>query len=96
VQIYATPPAATRSRERQALSGFDRVHLNAGATKTVEITVGPTALRRWNVEGKAYVVPAGQWTIAAGASASDIRQSISARKASTANSRRGRTPSWPA
>ena len=71
VQLYATPPAA---REHEALCGFDRVRLKAGEKRTVAITVPATALRRWSDEKKDYTVPAGDWTIAAGAASDDLRQ----------------------
>jgi beta-glucosidase len=74
VQLYATPPPGTRPREHRALCGFDRVHLKAGETRAVSLTVPRSALRRWSTEQKAYVIPSGQWTIGAGASSSDIRQ----------------------
>ena len=75
VQLYATPPAASHPREIRALCGFDRVHLKAGETRTVRVTVPATALRRWSDHDKDYHTPAGDWTIAVGASSADIRQS---------------------
>ena len=74
VQLYATPPPETRPREHRALCGFDRVHLKAGETKALSLTVPRSALRRWSTEKKAFVIPSGRWTIGAGASSSDIRQ----------------------
>jgi beta-glucosidase len=74
VQLYATPPAASHPREHRALCGFDRVHLKAGETRTISVTVPATALRRWSDHDKAYVTPSGDWTIAAGASSEDLRQ----------------------
>jgi beta-glucosidase len=74
VQLYATPPAASQPQETRALCGFRRVHLKAGEKQTVSITVPTIALRRWNVEKKAYAIPAGDWTLAAGASSADLRQ----------------------
>jgi beta-glucosidase len=74
VQLYAVPPAASHPREHEALCGFSRVHLAKGETKTVDITVPAVALRRWSTEKKDYVIPAGEWTIRAGASSADIRQ----------------------
>jgi len=71
VQLYATPPAA---REREALCGFSRVHLARGETKTVAITVPASALRRWSADKKDYAIPAGEWTVRAGASSADLRQ----------------------
>ena len=73
VQLYAVPPAA---RENQALCGFARVALKAGETRTVTRTVPATALRRWNTEKSEYFVPTGEWTIRAGASSADIRQTV--------------------
>ena len=74
VQLYATPPAASGPREHKALCGFSRVHLKAGERQTVTLTVPTTALRRWSSEKKDYAIPAGEWTLAAGASSADVRQ----------------------
>jgi beta-glucosidase len=76
VQFYATPPAAAQPREREALCGFRRVHLTKGETKTISVVVPATALRRWNDEQKAYVIPRGDWTLRAAASSADIRQTV--------------------
>ena len=74
VQLYATPPASSQPPEIRALCGFRRVHLKAGEKQTVTLTVPVVALRRWNVEQKAYAIPSGDWTVAAGASSADLRQ----------------------
>jgi len=74
VQLYATPPASSQPQEIRALCGFRRVHLNAGERQTVTMTVPFVALRRWDVEKKDYAIPSGEWTIAAGASSADLRQ----------------------
>jgi len=74
VQLYATPPASSQPQEIRALCGFTRVHLRAGERRTVEITVPAIALRRWDVAAKAYAVPSGDWTLSAGASSADLRQ----------------------
>jgi beta-glucosidase len=76
VQLYAVPPAASHPREHRALCGFQRVHLKAGGTQRVELTVPATALRRWSDDARDYVTPSGEWTIGAGASSADIRQSV--------------------
>jgi beta-glucosidase len=70
VQLYATPPAA---REREALCGFNRVHLVKGETKTVTFAVPATALRRWSEGKKDYAIPSGEWILRVGASSADIR-----------------------
>jgi beta-glucosidase len=74
VQLYATPPAESHPREIAALCGFSRVHVAKGETKTVRLTVPTIALRRWNAEKKDYAIPSGGWTIRAGASSTDIKQ----------------------
>lgn len=74
VQLYATPPAASRPREREALCGFSRVHLAKGETRTVHLVVPEIALRRWDTGKHTYEVPAGAWTLAAGASSADLRE----------------------
>ncbi len=76
VQLYATPPAATHPRERHALCGFDRIHLKAGETRRVQLTVPATALRRWNDATETYAVPAGEWTLALGAASNDLRAKV--------------------
>ena len=74
VQLYATPPASSQPQEIRALCGFTRVQLKAGEKKTVTITVPAVALRRWDVQKNDYAIPAGEWTVAAGASSADLRQ----------------------
>ena len=74
VQLYATPPAASQPQEIRALCGFARVNLKAGEKRTVTISVPAIALRRWSTAKKDYEIPAGEWTIAAGASSADLRQ----------------------
>ena len=74
VQLYATPPAASQPQEIRALCGFTRVSLKAGEKRTLTITVPAIALRRWSVAKKDYEIPAGEWTLAAGASSADLRQ----------------------
>lgn len=71
VQVYARPPHA---RESESLCAFTRVHLAAGGSQVVRLTVPATALRRWDSAAHRYVIPNGQWSIRVGASAADIRQ----------------------
>ncbi|HNX05553.1 MAG TPA: glycoside hydrolase family 3 C-terminal domain-containing protein, partial [Opitutales bacterium] len=75
VQLYAVPPAASHPRESQSLCGFARASLKAGEKTTLHLVIPATALRRWDDEKNDYAVPQGEWTIRAGASSADIRQS---------------------
>ncbi len=76
VQLYAVPPTGAQPGELQSLCGFRRVHLKKGETRTVTLTVPASALRRWSAAQGAYAVPAGTWTLRAGASSADLRQSV--------------------
>lgn len=73
VQLYAAAPASARPRARQSLCGFKRLSLKRGEKKRIEISVPAAALRLWDEKAKAYAVPAGEWTLRAGASSADIR-----------------------
>jgi beta-glucosidase len=79
VQLYATPPASSQPQEIRALCGFRRVHLKPGEHRTVTLSVPTIALRRWDVQAKAYSVAPGEWTVAAGASSADLRQTATIR-----------------
>jgi beta-glucosidase len=59
VQLYATPPAQSHPREREALCGFQRVHLAKGESRAVTLTVPTSALRRWDTASHAYQIPRG-------------------------------------
>jgi beta-glucosidase len=76
VQLYAQEPAATHPRTRESLCGFKRIHLKCGETRTLALTIPATALRRWDTAKNDYVLPSGEWQILAGASSSDIRQTV--------------------
>ena len=75
VELYARPPAGSHPREAKALCGFSRIHLTKGETKKVEVVIPSLALRRWSTEAQDYKIPSGDWTVEAGSSSADIRQS---------------------
>ena len=66
VQLYATavkPPVAMPLRQ---LVGFQRAFFKAGETRTVEISVPESRLRRWSETENRYVVDPGNYQIVAG------------------------------
>ncbi len=75
VQIYARAAKPAPGDALQRLVGFQRVSVAAGKTVRVEVPVPLARLRNWDIEKKAYVVPAGAWTLQAGSSTADIRGS---------------------
>ncbi len=83
VQCYLTPPENTPSGvqfAKKALAAFCRVGLEAGETKTVELTIDPQSLCYWNVvqengkldEGEGWQRLCGAWTVLAGPSSGEL------------------------
>jgi beta-glucosidase len=56
VQLYVHQRYGTASRPVRELKGFRRVHLEAGASESVEFTLGPDELRYWNAGVRDFVV----------------------------------------
>ena len=79
IQLYAIPPAASHPREHLALCGFERIRLKAGEKRSLNFTVPASAFRRWSDSEMGYIIPSGEWTIGAGASSADIRQTVRVR-----------------
>ena len=72
VQVYATELHPSVPMPLKTLVGFKRVAFKAGEVKTVSIEVPVERLRRWDEEGRRYVVDPGQWKIAAGPSSDQL------------------------
>jgi beta-glucosidase len=56
VQLYVHQRHGTASRPVRELKGFRRVHLEAGASQSVEFTIGPDELRYWNAGVRDFVL----------------------------------------
>ncbi|HVW22339.1 MAG TPA: glycoside hydrolase family 3 C-terminal domain-containing protein [Opitutaceae bacterium] len=61
--------------ENESLCGFRRIHLAPGETQVVTLPIAEARFRRWDPRRGDWYVPAGAWTVAAGASSADLRQS---------------------
>jgi beta-glucosidase len=59
------------TRPVKELRGFERIHLEPGQTKTVELAVGPEALAFWNEDMKKVVEP-GSFDIMVGPNSVDL------------------------
>lgn len=74
VQAYVEFPRATGQPPRR-LVGFRKVHLDAGASATVEIPIDPGAsnhpLSVWSYAERGFVVPAGEIVVHVGTSSAD-------------------------
>jgi beta-glucosidase len=56
VEVYLTPPASETAPIR-ALVGFERVHVLAGESKDVSITINPRQLSQVDAQGKRAILP---------------------------------------
>ena len=73
VQVYVRDAFTPEPRPRQRLVGFQRIHVQAGATADVKINVRPHDLRLWDTASQDYRIYPGTYEFLVGASAGDIR-----------------------
>lgn len=72
-QVYVSMPNLDIIMPMKQLKGFKRVHIKAGKTEKVVITVPKTELRYWDDGQKQFVVPTGEFVFMIGSSSTDIR-----------------------
>ncbi len=73
VQLYVQYPESAVERPIKDLRGFDRIHLEPGETKTVELALKADDLRYWEVDADQWVLEATPVNLQVGASSADIR-----------------------
>jgi beta-glucosidase len=73
VQCYIRDVLSSVTTYEKLLKGFDRVHLQAGETKTVSFTIPREELKLYNREMK-FVLEPGEFSVMIGSSSEDIRQ----------------------
>ena len=71
-QLYLRDQIASVARPVQALKGFERIHLAAGASKTIKLTLIPEDFEMLNEKMETVIEP-GDFTIMIGSSSRDIR-----------------------
>jgi beta-glucosidase len=71
-QLYLRDQIASVARPVQALKGFERIHLAAGAFKTIKLTLLPEDFEMLNEKMETVIEP-GDFTIMIGSSSRDIR-----------------------
>ena len=79
VQVYVSDTVCSVPRPLQELKAFQKVGLDDGQSKRVEIELGPEAFRFWNPATKQWTVEPGEFEIRVGASVTDIRLKKSVR-----------------
>ena len=75
VQLYVKHLNSKMPRPQKELKGFQRVNLQAGEQKTVEIPLPAKLLAYWNSDKHAFEIEPDKIQIEAGASSTDIRAS---------------------
>ena len=73
VQIYVSDPESTIFVPKKQLKGFEKVYLEPGETKRVEIKLEPEAFMYYDVEDRRFRAESGAFRILAGSSSADIR-----------------------
>jgi beta-glucosidase len=63
VQLYLHQQHGLASRPARELKGFQRVYLPAGASRTVQFTIGPSERRYWNAALRDYVLDASTFDV---------------------------------
>ena len=72
VQVYVEDKEATVARPVRELKGFAKVHLAAGASRTVSIELDQRAFAFWSVISGEWAVEAGDFVIAVGRHSRDL------------------------
>ena len=73
VQIYVGNPGSTVSRPVKELKSFDKIFLQTGESKSVELQIPLEEIGYYNVMLKKWVTESGRYEIYVGSSSQDIR-----------------------
>lgn len=73
VQVYIKDLKASVERPKIELKEFDKVYLNAGESKEIEIKLNKKALAFYDSEEKNWLVESGEFELLIGGSSEDIR-----------------------
>lgn len=77
VQVYVTDVSSTLRRPPQELKGFAKVHLEAGGTHTVTITLDRRAFAAWDAATNGWIVEPGSFVVRVARSSRDIVADLS-------------------
>jgi len=73
VQVYVRPTAPSVYRPAHELAAFAKVHLDAGASQTVELVLGPRAFSYWSPGRGGWTAEPGDYDVEVAASSRDVR-----------------------
>lgn len=77
VQLYLTDESASFWMPEKQLKGFQRIHLNAGETRTITFTLMAEDFYHWDEASDSYQIEAGQFTVKVGGSSDNLPISAS-------------------
>ena len=72
VQVYVAPPPSPVRRPVRGLAGFEKVHLEPGQSRTVEVVLDRRAFAHWDVVTDGWRVQPGSYAIEIGRSSAEI------------------------
>jgi beta-glucosidase len=75
-QVYLSAPSVIPDGVQfppNSLVGFDRIHLDAGKTKTITLHVAPRQLQYWSTKDGKWVTAIGKRKVSVGTSSRDLR-----------------------
>lgn len=72
-QLYIGYPSSAPSVPPKQLRGFNKLKLDAGASKTATFKLRRRDLSYWDGGRQNWVVPTGDFTVSVGASSRDIK-----------------------
>lgn len=72
VQMYVSTAAGPVQRPERTLAAFTKILLQAGETRSVQLTLDRRALRYWDITRSDWVVPAGNYSIQVAENASEV------------------------
>jgi beta-glucosidase len=75
VQVYVRDVASSVYRPDKELKGFAKVHLGAGESEEVVVSLDRRAFAVWDVAAHDWLVEAGEFDVLVGASSVDLRSS---------------------
>jgi beta-glucosidase len=78
-QVYVAPVADAGWESPKRLGAFGKIHLKAGESKTLALSVDPRLLGTFDSASKTWKIKAGEYKIMTGNSANDITQTVKVR-----------------
>jgi len=76
VQLYVGHPGSSVLRPAKELKGFDKIFLQPGETRNIEISLKASDLAYYNEAAKGWILEPGEYLLQLGTSLAEIRQTV--------------------